>query len=440
MVAIDRKTENTKPTAYLLKRHSTSIRMCEIVSGMKAIHILTTHNHPPLQHPPTTMMATDAVSPQRWRSPLQQLNSSTSPTTVVIPDPGWYGLCFGNKARRTTQTAARANERHHNNDAKDPDTWSCLARLQIQPPHEDDPSCTRYLSLPFREEKTEQSLMRVDIGRLLYLPKGARVRVVRACEEEEGDADDAPAKPDPDPAQGPHDPVPELPAKRPRSRHDSAKDDDNNNNNTSSSSRNNQTVMNDVDSSTPAPCRPTRRRDLSPLYWRLVTHRLTGFCEQGRRTNNNDNSSNNNHNDKDTQQQPQPVPALASLAAPRNKTVVCAHCGKAFSLHAHAVSHMNDLHPETLLWNNDNDEEEERKRWTTPLAVCYQDDYMAVVIKPQGMPVMGGKPSLHRSNLLLPHEALSRSVRSLSRRVPLLRMTRCPLVSERSLACPNRIT
>jgi 23S rRNA pseudouridine1911/1915/1917 synthase len=41
--------------------------------------------------------------------------------------------------------------------------------------------------------------------------------------------------------------------------------------------------------------------------------------------------------------------------------------------------------------------------WTTPLSIAYNDDYLAVVIKPQGMAVMGhfDGPTLQRSSLLL---------------------------------------
>lgn len=39
--------------------------------------------------------------------------------------------------------------------------------------------------------------------------------------------------------------------------------------------------------------------------------------------------------------------------------------------------------------------------YTRPLHVVFQDAHMAVVVKPQGMPVMGSKPSLLRSDLLM---------------------------------------
>jgi 23S rRNA-/tRNA-specific pseudouridylate synthase len=40
--------------------------------------------------------------------------------------------------------------------------------------------------------------------------------------------------------------------------------------------------------------------------------------------------------------------------------------------------------------------------WTRPLEVVHCDESVAVVVKPRGMPVMGAKPSLIRSNLLDP--------------------------------------
>ena len=39
--------------------------------------------------------------------------------------------------------------------------------------------------------------------------------------------------------------------------------------------------------------------------------------------------------------------------------------------------------------------------WTNPLRVIYEDDFIACVVKPQGMAVMGSSPSLCRSDLLM---------------------------------------
>jgi 23S rRNA-/tRNA-specific pseudouridylate synthase len=43
--------------------------------------------------------------------------------------------------------------------------------------------------------------------------------------------------------------------------------------------------------------------------------------------------------------------------------------------------------------------------WARPLQVIFEDFFMAVVVKPQGMPVQGDKRTLLRSDLLLPFTA-----------------------------------
>ena len=52
--------------------------------------------------------------------------------------------------------------------------------------------------------------------------------------------------------------------------------------------------------------------------------------------------------------------------------------------------------------------------WNKPLRVVYEDDVVAVVVKPQGMAVMGGFPSLCRSDLLMPFKRKEQSIPSTS--------------------------
>ena len=69
------------------------------------------------------------------------------------------------------------------------------------------------------------------------------------------------------------------------------------------------------------------------------------------------------------------------------------------------MSSRNVSSPNENIGSNDNDDcDESSSIWTTPLDVAYNDDYyLAVVVKPQGMPIMGDVkgPNLWRSPLLL---------------------------------------
>ena len=72
------------------------------------------------------------------------------------------------------------------------------------------------------------------------------------------------------------------------------------------------------------------------------------------------------------------------------KTLMCAECARMFSsLHA-IQSHIETMHrvpdPSSI--------------WNIPLKVIYEDKFLAIVDKPQGMAVMGERPSLCRSDLL----------------------------------------
>lgn len=85
----------------------------------------------------------------------------------------------------------------------------------------------------------------------------------------------------------------------------------------------------------------------------------------------------------------------------RKKSIVCGTCTRCFpsvravTLHARA---MHCSHKRSDKSNNS----EDAAMWTRPLPVIYQDACMAVVVKPQGMPVQGATPCLLKSDLLLP--------------------------------------
>jgi 23S rRNA-/tRNA-specific pseudouridylate synthase len=74
------------------------------------------------------------------------------------------------------------------------------------------------------------------------------------------------------------------------------------------------------------------------------------------------------------------------------KKIICAECCRMFSSLYSVQQHIGFAH--TTIDPN--------SIWSKPLNIVYEDAIMLVVDKPQGMAVMGEKPSLFRSDLLLP--------------------------------------
>ncbi|GKY98241.1 hypothetical protein MPSEU_000781800 [Mayamaea pseudoterrestris] len=85
------------------------------------------------------------------------------------------------------------------------------------------------------------------------------------------------------------------------------------------------------------------------------------------------------------------MPPTGTLAK-TNKTLICAACcAKTFATLQAVLTHCHTQHPLPL-----------DPMWTTPLKVVYQDTYIAIIVKPQGMAIMGDKHTLGKSDLLLP--------------------------------------
>jgi RluA family pseudouridine synthase len=74
------------------------------------------------------------------------------------------------------------------------------------------------------------------------------------------------------------------------------------------------------------------------------------------------------------------------------KPLVCTLCCRVFPTVSAVQNHALQVHSSADLYSD--------PIWRTPLEVVYQDHYLAVVVKPQGMAVQGCKVSLLRSNLL----------------------------------------
>ena len=73
------------------------------------------------------------------------------------------------------------------------------------------------------------------------------------------------------------------------------------------------------------------------------------------------------------------------------KSLICSECCRMFSSMHSVQDHIEAMHKHV----------EPNSIWAQPLKVIYQDECLVVIDKPQGMPVMGDKPTLFRSNLLL---------------------------------------
>jgi 23S rRNA-/tRNA-specific pseudouridylate synthase len=81
------------------------------------------------------------------------------------------------------------------------------------------------------------------------------------------------------------------------------------------------------------------------------------------------------------------------------KSYCCAACTRAFPSVRSVENHFQSTHATTM------DPLPLDSIWARPLRVIFEDFFMAVVVKPQGMPVQGDKRTLLRSDLLLPMTA-----------------------------------
>ena len=125
-----------------------------------------------------------------------------------------------------------------------------------------------------------------------------------------------------------------------------------------------------------------------PLKWRLVLHRELSQSEIAKDSTTHDHRAINLHPREN-----------------ENKHLICGGCGKKFPsirgikshyLTAHATNH-NDSGDTPIPSGFDRAPAILRR----PLEVVYDDEVMAVVVKPQGVNVMGGRPSLARSDLFM---------------------------------------
>jgi 23S rRNA-/tRNA-specific pseudouridylate synthase len=89
------------------------------------------------------------------------------------------------------------------------------------------------------------------------------------------------------------------------------------------------------------------------------------------------------------------LPTTGTICSDK-KSICCATCTRAFPSVRAVENHFQSTHSATI------DPLPPDSMWARPLRIIFQDSVMAVIVKPQGMPVQGDKRTLCRSDLLLP--------------------------------------
>lgn len=135
------------------------------------------------------------------------------------------------------------------------------------------------------------------------------------------------------------------------------------------------------------------------ITWRLVCHRMTGRSQ----SRGGDGAI-------------EPTPGILAGGAQHHpkdergnlpkKPLLCARCARSFKSIRAVEGHVRAAHVNLANASSSSSAPTKRrqyssKMWTTPLEVVYDDVHLAVVVKPQGMPVQGGDETLLRSDLLL---------------------------------------
>jgi len=358
----------------------------------------------------------------QWRSPLLEISTETTYRDidtmsthnhhlVNIPESGWYGLCFAKAPVEDTASLDDDDEDDDNDDSELPVSSSDEERnvrraqkssIDVRPSSssvnsemdcsrrdsscvkttpnkehdrfmmilkwkkQDDTTTTTTACTPSAENQSSKTAtipirplqeitsfeIAVDIGKLYFFPTGCSVKVV-------------------------------------------------------------QTASASSSSASLSSTRTSTRWFLLYRRWvsRAIDAALSGKGSEAIVVDDDDvtKSSNNNINNNNTNNS---LPRLAGVCPAIKKTIICAECSKRFPVPRAAIGHRNQVHRAaaaaavTAAARQEQQQQQQRNEEKLPekLNVLWQDKYMAVIDKPQGIAVMGDKQagaSLHRSNLLM---------------------------------------
>jgi len=292
------------------------------------------------------------------QSEPEEISSACYSTGMVVqvPKDGWYALCFGfdgaaaaaenNQAsslqqKKASSAGTTTKSKAGGSSSPAAGSYSLTIRQQqdLAPSAESDDESIVSINLPLQNKPGGQFLQNLNVGKLMYLTRGAKL-----------------------------------------------------------------TVSPVVSSAaiTPSPAEEGEQQQVgaerSPHQWCVLHHHSPA---EG------DGNTAGAKVESPHQKEP-PTPALGTLSD-HKKSVVCRHCVRSFPSVRAVENHIEVVHDRASCHkrkrgdtnNSDSDNDDDSSVWTRPLHVVYQDAYMAVIDKPQGMAVQGAKPSLLRSDLLL---------------------------------------
>ncbi|KAL7572498.1 hypothetical protein ACA910_000324 [Epithemia clementina (nom. ined.)] len=277
-------------------------------------------------------------------------NNDGNAVVVTVPETGWYALYFG------VDEPLVFPKKHSGKQVAAGGSSSCPGRFvlriwmdNVQPKATEQPSET-HLTLPLKEGNVD--LMSSKIGKLIFLMQGARLQMQPqrlAQHYEEGKVTGT----------------------------------------------------------------------VAGMQWRVSFHR---YLERNHGASLNEPCPNSAEEESNSTEMAETKeleqPALGALACSPLRRFCCSYCGQCFHNCQAVKQHVDGRHNQlatvppkirSAAIQTRNGAEQEiiagtwssSSIWSRPLTVLYQDDTLAVIDKPQGMPIMGSEHTLQRCPLLL---------------------------------------
>jgi 23S rRNA-/tRNA-specific pseudouridylate synthase len=330
----------------------------------------------------TSIVPTSSAAASSSREADSDDNGSKQPDkAVIIPWSGWYGFFFQladeqqqlphcasssqTKQEKTILTDDSTVSRTAKNEEKDNTSRFRLLVSWDNTAEDETTYNERFSPLPLRTD-LGTSLTSLTVGRLVYFSEKSRVSVLL------NESDDVV-----DPTKS------------------TATNDD-----PTCFEKRTSVMENPIIASTPPPSSSSSSSSQAASsllpQWQLVFQRHLGKTEE--------------LSTQDT----------GTLAESNTRFLMCGHCGKTVSKLKSMKQHQDFVHLKSTRTSESETSdpsissssrgmngttrtaETSSSIWTRPLRVLYQDDAMVIIVKPQGMAVMGNKETLQRSNLLLP--------------------------------------